>query len=73
MTPGIEGGRGRSCRSHCEVKTLPRPSLVQLSCEDTDPSFVQGMLAYLAEGGTRVFRRVEQIRPRRRYVSSKGG
>jgi tyrosine-protein kinase Etk/Wzc len=43
---------------HCEVKVLPKPSLVQLSCEDKDPRFVQEMLSYFADYGNRVFRRV---------------
>jgi tyrosine-protein kinase Etk/Wzc len=44
--------------SHCGVKTLPKPNLVQLSCEDKDPRFVQQMLEYYAEYGNQVFRRV---------------
>jgi tyrosine-protein kinase Etk/Wzc len=43
---------------HCDVRVLPKPGLVQLSCEDTDPKFVQEMLAYFAEYGNQVFRRV---------------
>ncbi|WP_242360372.1 hypothetical protein [Anaeromyxobacter sp. SG17] len=43
---------------HCDVETLPKPNLVQLSCEDKDPRFVQAMLAYFAEYANRVFRRV---------------
>jgi tyrosine-protein kinase Etk/Wzc len=43
---------------HCDVKTLTKPNLVQLSCEDKDPRFVQEMLAYFAEYGNQVFRRV---------------
>jgi len=43
---------------HCDVKMLPKPSLVQLSCEDTDPRFVQEMLAFFADYGNQVFRRV---------------
>jgi hypothetical protein len=43
---------------HCELKTLPKPNLVQLSCEDTDPRFVQEMLSYFAGYGNEVFRRV---------------
>ncbi len=43
---------------HCDVKVLPKPSLVQLSCEDKDPKFVQAMLAYFADYGNQVFRRV---------------
>jgi capsule polysaccharide export protein KpsE/RkpR len=40
------------------VKILAKPALVQLSCEDKDPRFVQEMLAYFAEYGNQVFRRV---------------
>lgn len=53
---------------HCDVKALPKPNLVQLSCEDKDPRFVQQMLAYFAEYGNQVFRRIgvssasEQVR-----------
>jgi len=53
---------------HCDVKPLPKPNLVQLSCEDRDPRFVQDMLAYFAEYGNQVFSRVgvssasEQVR-----------
>jgi capsule polysaccharide export protein KpsE/RkpR len=43
---------------HCDVKTLAKPQLVQLSCEDKDPEFVQQLLAYFAEYGNQVFRRV---------------
>jgi tyrosine-protein kinase Etk/Wzc len=43
---------------HCDVKVLTKPNLVQLSCEDKDPRFVQEMLAYFAEYGNQVFRRV---------------
>jgi capsule polysaccharide export protein KpsE/RkpR len=43
---------------HCTVKTLPKPQLVQLSCEDKDPRFVQQMLAYFADYGNQVFRRI---------------
>lgn len=43
---------------HCDVKVLSKPGLVQLSCEDKDPNFVQQMLAYFADYGNQVFRRV---------------
>lgn len=43
---------------HCELKTLTKPNLVQLTCEDKDPRFVQQLLAYFAEYGNQVFRRV---------------
>ena len=43
---------------HCELKTLPKPNLVQLSCEDTDPRYVQEMLSFFASYGNEVFRRV---------------
>lgn len=43
---------------HCEVKTLSKPQLVQLSCEDTDPKFVKDMLSFFAEYGNQMFRRV---------------
>jgi capsule polysaccharide export protein KpsE/RkpR len=53
---------------HCDVKVLPKPSLVQLSCEDKDPRFAQQMLEFFADYGNQVFRRVgvssasEQVR-----------
>lgn len=53
---------------HCDARALPKPSLVQLSCEDKDPRFVQQMLQFFAEYGNQVFRRVgvssasEQVR-----------
>lgn len=52
-----EGAR-EALWSHCGVKTLPKPNLVELTCEDKDPRFVQQMLTYFAEYGNQVFRRV---------------
>ncbi len=43
---------------HCDVKQLPKPGLVQLYCEDKDPRFVQEMLAFFAEYGNQIFRKV---------------
>jgi len=60
---------------HCEVKPLPKPTLVELSCEDKDPRFVQALLSYFAEYGNQVFRRVsvssaaEQVRFLERRVA----
>jgi capsule polysaccharide export protein KpsE/RkpR len=48
----------RALWGHCEVKTLPKPNLVQLTCEDKDPRFAQQLLEYFAEYGNQVFRRV---------------
>jgi len=54
--------------THCDVRPLPKPNLVQLSCEDRDPQFVQELVAYFADYGNQVFRRVgvssasEQVR-----------
>jgi capsule polysaccharide export protein KpsE/RkpR len=42
----------------CQVKTLPKPGLVQLSCEDKDPGVAQQLVAYFAEIGNEAFRRV---------------
>jgi capsule polysaccharide export protein KpsE/RkpR len=53
----LEGAR-TALWSHCGVKTLPKASLVQLSCEDKDPRFVQEMLTYFADYGNQIFRRV---------------
>lgn len=53
---------------HCDVKVLPKPGLVQLSCEDMDPPFVQQLLEFFANYGNQVFRRIgvssasEQVR-----------
>jgi hypothetical protein len=44
--------------SHCGVKSLPKPNLVQLWCEDTDPAFVRDMVGYFAEFGNQMFARV---------------
>lgn len=43
---------------HCSVRTLPKPGLVQLTCEDRDPKFAQEMVGYFAELGNLVFARV---------------
>jgi capsule polysaccharide export protein KpsE/RkpR len=43
---------------HCSVKTLQKPQLVELSCEDKDPQFVQELLGFFAQNGNKVFRRV---------------
>jgi uncharacterized protein involved in exopolysaccharide biosynthesis len=43
---------------HCSVKTLPKPNLIEMSCEDKDPRFVQQMLVFFADYGNQVFRRV---------------
>ncbi len=43
---------------HCDVKTLTKPGLVQLSCEDKDPRFVKEMLTFFAAHGNQVFQRV---------------
>jgi capsule polysaccharide export protein KpsE/RkpR len=44
--------------SHCDVKTIARANLVQLSCEDKDPRFLQPLLTFFTEHGNEVFRRV---------------
>jgi capsule polysaccharide export protein KpsE/RkpR len=44
--------------SHCDVDTLKKPKLVQLTCEDSDPRFVQNMMQFFAEFGNRAFSRV---------------
>ncbi len=43
---------------HCEVRTLTKPGIVQLTCEDKDPKFVQELLNFFASYGNEVFRRV---------------
>jgi uncharacterized protein involved in exopolysaccharide biosynthesis len=48
----------RALWSHCEAKALAKPAVVQLTCEDKDPRFVQELLAFFAEHGNGVFRRV---------------
>lgn len=60
---------------HCEVKVLPKPNLVQLSCEDKDPRVVQQMLEHFATVGNEVFQRVssgsaaEEVRVMERRVA----
>lgn len=44
----------------CEARVLPKPNLIQLACEDTDPRFAQELLSFLAERGNQVFRRVSR-------------
>ena len=44
--------------SHCDIKTLPKPNLVQLACEDQDPEFAKALLDFFAEQGNQTFRRV---------------
>jgi tyrosine-protein kinase Etk/Wzc len=59
----------------CSVKTLPKPNLVQVSCDDRDPKFAQAMLQFFAEYGNKVFTRVssgsasEQVRFLERNVA----
>jgi tyrosine-protein kinase Etk/Wzc len=48
----------RALWRHCEVKPLVKPNVVQLTCEDKDPVFVQRMLEFFADHGNQVFRRV---------------
>lgn len=43
---------------HCAVKTLVKPQLVELSCEDRDPKVAQEMVAFFAEFGNKTFRRI---------------
>jgi tyrosine-protein kinase Etk/Wzc len=43
---------------HCSVTTLPKPNLVQLTCEDKDAAFAQQLLMFFAEHGNAVFRTV---------------
>ncbi|MFT3913799.1 MAG: hypothetical protein QM704_06725 [Anaeromyxobacteraceae bacterium] len=42
----------------CGVKTLPKPGLVQIACEDKDPQFVKQMVEFFVEKGNEVFSRV---------------
>jgi len=44
--------------SHCDVKLLPKPAMVQAGCEDKDPAFAQQLLSAVADFGNQVFRRV---------------
>ena len=57
---------------HCEVKALPKPNLVQLSCEDKDPRFVQQMLTFFGDYGNQVFRRVSVTGLRRAAANVAG-
>lgn len=62
--------------SHCAVSIQPKPNLLQLTCEDRDPRFVQELLGYFAEYGNQVFRRVgassasEEVRFLERQVTT---
>lgn len=47
-------------RRRCDVKALPKPNLVMITCEDTDPRFLQEFLSFLADHGNQVFRRVSK-------------
>jgi capsule polysaccharide export protein KpsE/RkpR len=53
----LEGAR-EALWSHCSVKPMTKPGLVQLMCEDKDPEFVRVMLSFFAEHGNQVFRQV---------------
>ena len=43
---------------HCSVRPIPKPNVVQLTCEDKDPRFAQEMVTFLSSYGNEVFRRV---------------
>jgi capsule polysaccharide export protein KpsE/RkpR len=43
---------------HCAVKPMPKPSVVQVTCEDRDPAFARELLTYLVHRGNEVFRSV---------------
>ncbi len=43
---------------HCAVKAIPKPSLVQVTCEDKEPIFAKDMLTFLVQRGNEVFRSV---------------
>jgi capsule polysaccharide export protein KpsE/RkpR len=43
---------------HCVVKTLPKPSVIQVTCEDKEPTFAKEMLTFLVQRGNEVFRGV---------------
>jgi capsule polysaccharide export protein KpsE/RkpR len=43
---------------HCAVKPMPKPSVVQVTCEDKDPTFAKEMLTFLVQRGNEVFRSV---------------
>jgi capsule polysaccharide export protein KpsE/RkpR len=48
----------RALWDHCSTSVDKKSGLVTLTCEDTDPSFVQKMTSYFGEVGNRVFARV---------------
>jgi tyrosine-protein kinase Etk/Wzc len=43
---------------HCRTKLDKKPSVVTLTCEDTDPHVAQEMAAYFGEVGNEAFRRI---------------
>lgn len=53
----IEGAREALWR-HCGISLLPKPNLVQMSCEDKDPARAKALLEFFAERGNQVFRKV---------------
>jgi len=55
--PVLENAR-EALWKHCDLRVLPKPGLVQLSCEDKDPNFARDMVGFFAEHGNQVFRRV---------------
>lgn len=42
----------------CSVRTLPKPNIVQVTCEDQDPRFVKELLDFITSQGNEVLRRV---------------
>jgi uncharacterized protein involved in exopolysaccharide biosynthesis len=55
--PFREGTR-KALWAHCGVKALPKPGLVELTCEDKDPRFAHELVSFFADYGNQVFRRV---------------
>jgi capsule polysaccharide export protein KpsE/RkpR len=43
---------------HCAVRPVPKPSVVQVTCEDKDPTFAKEMLTFLVQRGNEVFRSI---------------
>jgi capsule polysaccharide export protein KpsE/RkpR len=43
---------------HCSVRPIPKPSVVQVTCEDKDPAFAKEVLTFLVQRGNEVFRSI---------------
>jgi capsule polysaccharide export protein KpsE/RkpR len=54
----LQEGAREAVLEYCSVRTMPKPNLVQVSCEDKDPRFAQALVGFLGGIGTETFNRV---------------